>query len=128
VDLLADQGVSLADTVHCPHAPEDGCSCRKPATGLFDQLRLRHELDPAAIAVIGDVASDIAFGLALGAALTILVATGHGSKTAASLGLPALHGPVLELPDRRPDWPHVLARDLPAAVDWLLGQADTSGT
>jgi len=128
VDLLAGQGVSLTDTVHCPHAPEAGCACRKPATGLFDRLRARHGLDPAATAVIGDAASDIAFGLALGAALTILVATGHGAQTAATLGLPTLHGPVLELPDRRPDWPHVLARDLPAAVDWLLGQADTSGT
>jgi len=128
MDLLAGQGVSLADTVHCPHPPEAGCACRKPATGLFDQLRARHGLDPAATAVIGDAASDIAFGLALGAPLTILVATGHGAKTAASLGLPALHGPVLELPDRRPDGPHVLARDLDAAVDWLLGQADTPGT
>jgi len=127
-DLLAGHGVSLTDTVHCPHAPDDGCACRKPATGLFDRLRLRHELDPAATAVIGDAASDIAFGLALGAPLTILVATGHGAKTAATLGLPALHGPVLELPDRRPDWPHVLARDLAAAVDWLLGHADTPGT
>ena len=97
-----------------------GCDCRKPATGLFTRLAAAHVLDPAATAVIGDKASDVVFGLASGARLTILVTTGHGQRAVAALGLPQLSGPWLELADRRPGWPHVLARDLPAAADYLL--------
>jgi D-glycero-D-manno-heptose 1,7-bisphosphate phosphatase len=123
LELLAGHDVRIADTVCCPHTPDTGCSCRKPAIGLFTALRERHGLLAAATAVMGDAASDIAFGLALGSPLTILVLTGHGMKTAVSLGLPPLSGPVMELAGRLPNWPHVLARDLPAAADWLLGAA-----
>ncbi|OLN29132.1 D-glycero-D-manno-heptose 1,7-bisphosphate phosphatase [Desulfovibrio sp. DV] len=118
--LLAPYGAPITATVHCPHGPDAGCDCRKPATGLFDRLARAYGLDAAATAVIGDKASDIAFGLALGAPLTILVATGHGQQAAQTLGLPPLSAPWLELVDRKPGWPHVLARDLPAAVDFLL--------
>ena len=120
LELLAPFGAPITDTAHCPHGPQAGCDCRKPATGLFTRLATAYTLDPAATAVIGDKASDIAFGLGFGARLTILVTTGHGQRAAAALGLPALTGPWLKLTDRRPDWPHVLARDLPAAADYLL--------
>lgn len=119
-ELLAPYGAPIRSTAHCPHGPEAGCDCRKPATGLFAQLAATQGLDPAATVVIGDKASDIAFGLAIGSPLTILVATGHGQRAAQALGLPELSGPWLELADRQPDWPHVLARDLPAAADYLL--------
>lgn len=119
-DLLVPFGASIAETVHCPHAPDAGCSCRKPATGLFAGLAATHGLDPAATVVIGDKISDIAFGLALGAPLTILVTTGHGQDAAKALGLPPLSGPWLELGHRQPGWPHLLARDLSAAADYLL--------
>jgi D-glycero-D-manno-heptose 1,7-bisphosphate phosphatase len=119
-DLLRPYGAVLADTAFCPHGPDEGCACRKPGIGLFAALAGRHGLLPAETAVIGDKASDIGFGLALGSPLTILVATGHGAEQAAALGLPGLRGPVRVLADRRPGWPHVLARDLPAAAASLL--------
>ena len=118
--LLLPYGAVLVETAFCPHAPDEHCACRKPATGLFDALAARHGLDPAATAIVGDAASDIAFGLAFGAALTILVTTGHGARYAAELGLPELVGDVLELDARKPGWPHVLARDLPAAAAYIL--------
>jgi D-glycero-D-manno-heptose 1,7-bisphosphate phosphatase len=123
--LLAPYGVQLTETAHCPHAPADGCACRKPATGMFTALAARHGLLAAATAVIGDAASDIAFGLALGSPLTILVTTGHGARHARELGLPQLPdaAAALALSARLPGWPHVLARDLPAAVDHLLACA-----
>ncbi|MHC1788439.1 D-glycero-alpha-D-manno-heptose-1,7-bisphosphate 7-phosphatase [Solidesulfovibrio sp.] len=122
LELLVPFGAPIRATVHCPHAPDAGCDCRKPATGLFERLAAVHGLDAAATAVIGDKASDIAFGLALGAPLTILVTTGHGEQAVAALGLPVLTGPWRELTDRKPGWPHVLARDLPAAADYLLAR------
>ncbi|WP_428559324.1 MAG: D-glycero-alpha-D-manno-heptose-1,7-bisphosphate 7-phosphatase [Solidesulfovibrio sp. DCME] len=118
--LLAAHGVTLTETAFCPHAPAEGCACRKPATGLFTALADRHGLVGAETAVIGDAASDIAFGLAFGSPLTILVATGHGARHARELGLPELAGPLLVPAARRPGWPHALARDLPAAVAHIL--------
>ena len=122
LELLASFGAPITATAHCPHGPDAGCGCRKPATGLFDRLAAAHGLSPDETAVIGDKASDVAFGLAFGARLAILVTTGHGQGAAAALGLPPLTAPWLEMADRRPDWPHVLARDLPAAADYLLAR------
>lgn len=119
LELLIPYVAPITDTAHCPHPPEAGCNCRKPGIGLFTRLALAHGLDPAATAVIGDKACDIAFGLALGAPLTILVTTGHGQQAADAFGLPPLTTPWLELANRKPDWPHVLARDLAAAADAL---------
>lgn len=120
LELLAPFGAPIIATAHCPHGPDAGCACRKPAAGLFARLAAAYHLDPAATAVIGDKASDIAFGLGIGSPCTILVTTGHGQHAAAALGLPALTEPWRKLADRRPDWPHVLAHDLPAAADYLL--------
>jgi D-glycero-D-manno-heptose 1,7-bisphosphate phosphatase len=56
---LATAGAPLAATLVCPHAPEDGCACRKPAPGLL--LRARDELgaDLAASWMVGDGARDV---------------------------------------------------------------------
>ena len=124
--LLAPHGATLIETAFCPHAPDDACACRKPATGMFEALASGHALDPAVTAVIGDAASDIAFGLAFGAAMTILVLTGHGARYARELGLPQLVGDALTLTDRKPGWPHVLARDLPAAAACILDRDKAS--
>ncbi|MDR2161952.1 MAG: HAD-IIIA family hydrolase [Desulfovibrio sp.] len=72
--LLAPYGVFLADSVFCPHAPEDRCSCRKPATGLWEILRLRHGLRPADTAMLGDKPADMAFAARAGLAARLLLA------------------------------------------------------
>lgn len=43
----------------CPHAPGDGCVCRKPAPGLVLAAARRLGLDPAACAVVGDRSTDV---------------------------------------------------------------------
>ena len=50
----------------CPHAPGDGCTCRKPKPGLLHQAQQEFCLDMAASIMIGDRASDIAAGRAAG--------------------------------------------------------------
>jgi D-glycero-D-manno-heptose 1,7-bisphosphate phosphatase len=56
---LAAAGVAIAGTFVCPHAPDAGCSCRKPEPGLL--LRARDVLgaDLAASWVVGDAARDV---------------------------------------------------------------------
>ncbi|WP_436627477.1 D-glycero-alpha-D-manno-heptose-1,7-bisphosphate 7-phosphatase [Brevibacterium renqingii] len=51
---------------HCPHLPEDGCRCRKPAAGML--LSAAEELDaPIAEAVmIGDIGADVQAARAAG--------------------------------------------------------------
>jgi D-glycero-D-manno-heptose 1,7-bisphosphate phosphatase len=123
--LLSEHGVSLADATYCPHHPGTGCACRKPGTGQWEALCSRHGLDAAQTAVVGDKASDVAFGRNLGAALTVLVLTGHGEREAQGLGLPPLAGEAMDLPpggSPEHPWPDVLARDLAAAVERIVGE------
>ncbi|MGW0775919.1 D-glycero-alpha-D-manno-heptose-1,7-bisphosphate 7-phosphatase [Streptomyces sp. NPDC002835] len=51
----------------CPHGPDDGCRCRKPAPGLVLAACERLGVCPARTAVIGDIGSDVAAALAAGA-------------------------------------------------------------
>jgi histidinol-phosphate phosphatase family protein len=76
-EMLAETGVEIAGWYWCPHAPWEGCSCRKPAPGLFfkahDELGVILETSW----VIGDRLSDLKAGRQVGSR-TILVATGYG--------------------------------------------------
>jgi len=38
----------------CPHGPEDGCGCRKPAPGMVQELAAVHGVDLAASTLVGD--------------------------------------------------------------------------
>lgn len=122
--LLAHFGAGFTDVSFCPHAPDEGCHCRKPAPGQWESLAAKHGLDLAKTVMAGDNWSDIAFGLNLGLPLVILTLTGHGREAAARLDLPVLIGSWMEISRRRPDQPHILARDLPAAVDAILAFMD----
>jgi D-glycero-D-manno-heptose 1,7-bisphosphate phosphatase len=84
---LANFGVTLADVVFCPHAPEEYCPCRKPATGLWDILQERHGLRPEAAVMVGDKAEDMAFAARARLAGRILTLTGEGMNTLSRLGL-----------------------------------------
>jgi histidinol-phosphate phosphatase family protein len=63
------------DTVQvCPHGPDDGCACRKPAPGMVLTACADLGVDPARCVVIGDVAADVESATAAGA-VGILVPT-----------------------------------------------------
>jgi histidinol phosphatase-like enzyme len=62
-------------TVHwCPHGPDDGCRCRKPATGMLDAAAERLGVPSTSCAFVGDIGTDVEAGLAAGMR-TILVPT-----------------------------------------------------
>jgi len=56
---FAAQGAALDALYSCPHTPEAGCDCRKPATGMLERARREHDLDLARSWVIGDKAIDL---------------------------------------------------------------------
>ena len=119
--ILAAEGVEISDEAFCPHDPDAGCACRKPAVGMWEELRRRHSLTPETCLIIGDKAGDLEFGYAAGFALSALVLTGAGRITAARLGvsLPPADVSCLETVDKT-GRPLLLARDLAAVARWLL--------
>jgi D-glycero-D-manno-heptose 1,7-bisphosphate phosphatase len=80
--MVEDAGVRLEHIYFCPHAPGDGCDCRKPGLRLMGQAAAEMGFDPAAAIVIGDKDSDVEFGQRAGA-LTVLIGK-PGSRPASS--------------------------------------------
>lgn len=66
--LLAEAGIALAASYHCPHEPERSgpCECRKPGTLLFRRAAADHSLALEQSVAIGDRWRDVAPGLTLG--------------------------------------------------------------
>lgn len=79
--MLAAEGVAIAGWYWCPHVPDAGCTCRKPAPGLF--FRARDELGVILEGswIVGDRLSDMQAGRQAGAR-SILVSTGYGQTEA----------------------------------------------
>lgn len=64
---VAAAGGRIEAVFFCPHAPEDGCSCRKPAPGLLQQISQRTGAPAAQLVVVGDALRDMQAALAVGA-------------------------------------------------------------
>jgi histidinol-phosphate phosphatase family protein len=100
-------GGRLMDILFCPHLPEGGCRCRKPAPGMIVEACRRHGLDPAWAVMVGDRAGDIRCGRDAGCHATVLV--GSDEREAALAELAA----VKMAPDHT-------APDLAAACGWII--------
>lgn len=75
-------GGALAGIYYCPHRPDEGCDCRKPAPGLLRRAARELGFDLSGVPFIGDKASDVLAARAVGAR-PILVRTGRGEAAAA---------------------------------------------
>lgn len=74
------QGGRIDKVFYCPHHPDEHCSCRKPASGLLEQIAAAYKIDLSGVAVIGDSLRDIQAAEKV-ACKPILVLTGNGEKT-----------------------------------------------
>lgn len=101
VNRAVTAAVGPIDSWHvCPHAPEDGCECRKPRPGLVRAAAASLGVSTLECAFIGDIGSDLEAARAAGAA-----------------------GILVPNPRTRPhevDEAPVVAPDLGAAVDLVL--------
>lgn len=66
---LAAAGARIEAVFFCPHTPEEGCACRKPAPGLLQQIATRYGVEPQEVWVIGQEAKHLQAGQAMGAHL-----------------------------------------------------------
>jgi D-glycero-D-manno-heptose 1,7-bisphosphate phosphatase len=57
----------LGPFVVCPHGPDDGCGCRKPAPGLLRRAAELLGVSVERCAVIGDIGADVEAAAAVGA-------------------------------------------------------------
>jgi D-glycero-D-manno-heptose 1,7-bisphosphate phosphatase len=89
--LLWEQAQAKLDAIfYCPHLAKGSvaeyaieCRCRKPQPGMIEDAVLQFPtLDLAKCFVIGDKASDVAFGHGVGAT-PYLVTTGYGDRVVA---------------------------------------------
>ena len=71
----------------CPHTNADKCACRKPATGLFDEIMQRYGVNLCNVPMVGDSLKDLQAAAAIGA-IPMLVLTGNGQVTRQSEELP----------------------------------------
>ncbi len=88
--LLRDAGVDVDAVLHCPHAPDAGCDCRKPQPGLILAAASALAIDLPRSVLFGDKASDLQAGRAAGVGYCFFV-----GSTADSLDTSSGAGPDL---------------------------------
>jgi len=108
---LKAAGAHADGMYYCPHTGDDACDCRKPKPGMLERAAREHALDLRRSFVVGDRYGDVELASRVGAK-GILVRTGYGE------GEIQWHAAEWPLP------PDVIAEDLAAAVDWILGQVN----
>ena len=84
--LLAAEGIYLADFYYCPHHPAGVvpeftlvCECRKPAPGLLLRAAGEHNIDLLSSWFVGDILNDVEAGLCAGCK-TILIDNGNETE------------------------------------------------
>ena len=75
LERLKEKQIPIESVHYCPHAPEESCLCRKPQTGMVDDILQNHSIDLLQSWLIGDKQSDI--DLALQAHIKNSVAIGE---------------------------------------------------
>ncbi len=83
-NLVQLQGGRVDGIYYCPHGPDDNCQCRKPRTGLIDQIFMNFDAEPDQTWLIGDSLRDLQAGNDSGCKVA-LVLTGKGVNTQAKL-------------------------------------------
>lgn len=74
---LAAAGARVEAVFFCPHTPEEGCICRKPAPGLLQQIAARYGAEPHEVWVIGQDPKHLLAGEAMQAHLVWLPVSGQ---------------------------------------------------
>ncbi len=70
---LEKRGIKIERVYFCPHAPEEGCFCRKPNIGMFQKAFKEFKIDKKSSWMIGDKLSDTKAAVNAGIENTILI-------------------------------------------------------
>jgi D-glycero-D-manno-heptose 1,7-bisphosphate phosphatase len=94
---FAAAGVHFAGAYRCPHGPDDGCRCRKPAPGMLETAAADLGLDLARSIMIGDKPSDVAAGRAAGCRAALWFAAAPTADAVDVIGWPAAGAQIAAL-------------------------------
>jgi D-glycero-D-manno-heptose 1,7-bisphosphate phosphatase len=83
--ILSLGGAAIDAFYYCPHAPESGCDCRKPGTGMIEKAADDWNVDLALSAIVGDRSLDVEAGEALGLVTVVVPPPGHEAGVDAEL-------------------------------------------
>lgn len=81
-------GARIDAVFFCPHTSDSHCHCRKPKSGMFEEIAARYNVSLEGVPAVGDSLRDLQAGATLGTR-PYLVLTGKGEKTLAAGNLPA---------------------------------------
>jgi D-glycero-D-manno-heptose 1,7-bisphosphate phosphatase len=87
MEMVFRQGGRIDALFFCPHTAAEECNCRKPRTGMYEEIAARFHTELKGVPAIGDSLKDLQAAEAVGAQ-PILVLTGKGKETQAAGALP----------------------------------------
>jgi D-glycero-D-manno-heptose 1,7-bisphosphate phosphatase len=82
--MLAVNELRLEAIYFCPHGPDDGCDCRKPAPGMVTQAMRDLGFSPEEAVVIGDSDADMGAAAAAGVKGVRVAASGGTTSIGAA--------------------------------------------
>ena len=80
MEMVFRQGGRIDALFFCPHTDAENCNCRKPKTGMFEEIAARYHVDLKGVPCVGDAIRDLQAADAVGGQ-PILVLTGKGKTT-----------------------------------------------
>ena len=87
MEMVFRQGGRIDALFFCPHTADENCNCRKPRTGMLEEIAARFHTELKGVPSVGDSLKDLQAAEAVGAQ-PILVLTGQGATTKEGGGLP----------------------------------------
>jgi D-glycero-D-manno-heptose 1,7-bisphosphate phosphatase len=87
MEMVFRQGGRIDALFFCPHTAVEDCNCRKPRTGMYEEIAARFHTELKGVPAVGDSLKDLQAAEAVGAQ-PILVLTGKGRETQAKGSLP----------------------------------------
>ncbi len=104
VKEIEKKGGKIVDIYYCPHHPDDGCNCRKPAPGMLLQAIKDHDIDPKKSFMVGDRMMDVKVGKKVGTR-SIIIPSKLGKK---------------EMKEEKKIKPDYIAENLYDASKWII--------
>ncbi len=89
IRILSELGAVIDGVYFCPHLPDSGCPCRKPASGMVQKAETDFNVNLEDSWIIGDTDKDALLGSEAGIR-PLLVKTGKRDKGAVPSGVPAV--------------------------------------
>ena len=87
MEMVFRQGGRIDALFFCPHTAAEECGCRKPRTGMLEEIATRFHTELKGVPAIGDSLKDLQAAESVGAQ-PILVLTGKGKSTQDTGGMP----------------------------------------